>query len=79
MSRKRLMVGLIRDTCPVFKRDQRIRPKKNLLCVLCVLERSGREILIHSLIRITQLGPYRFAGRLMGLIRDSTRHPLSPS
>jgi hypothetical protein len=28
-SRKGLMVGLIRDTCPAFKRDQRIRPKKS--------------------------------------------------
>jgi len=27
MSCEGLMVGLIRDTCPAFKRDQRIRPK----------------------------------------------------
>jgi hypothetical protein len=27
------MVGLIRDTCPAFKRDQRIRPKTIIISV----------------------------------------------
>jgi hypothetical protein len=30
------MVGLIRDTCPAFKRDQRIRPKINIISVFPV-------------------------------------------
>ena len=45
-SHKGLMVGLIRDTCPAFKRDQRVRPK--IIISPCSLRAqatngSGRE------------------------------------
>jgi len=40
------MVGLIRDTCPAFKRDQRIRPKTILFsafsaCLAIALATAG--------------------------------------
>jgi hypothetical protein len=37
------MVGLIRDTCPAFKRDQRIRRKINVFSVFFVCSSDQRE------------------------------------
>jgi len=37
------MVGLIRDTCPALKRDQRIRPIKIILSEVSVYSSDQRE------------------------------------
>jgi hypothetical protein len=52
------MVGLIRDTCPVFKRNTK---NNYFLCALCVLKRlQGAGVRkSNPLSRIASLGPSR--------------------